>query len=215
MTVARPANRTVTTLGFGADDTPGSLGHDLAGSGDDVTFTYTYNRAKQVKTLDVSNAAYLWHPYATRTVAYTPKALNRLASVGGDAACTYVAGTAPISYAGADADALSWQRLGLGAYQVVLKTGVPCVTARLLRIPAGRPVSEHSHKGLELTLVLAGAFDDCTGHYGRGDFQEADDNLVHQPHAAPGEDSITEPSLRFTEPVVRLIQPLLKRALHR
>lgn len=116
------------------------------------------------------------------------------------------------SYAGADADSLPWQRLGLGAYQIVLQTGTPGVTARLLRIPAGRPVPEHSHKGLELTLVLAGAFDDCTGHYGRGDFQEADDDLFHQPHAVAGEDciclAVTEAPLRFKGLAARLIQPL-------
>ncbi|MDH3239629.1 MAG: ChrR family anti-sigma-E factor [Alphaproteobacteria bacterium] len=116
-------------------------------------------------------------------------------------------------YAGADADGLNWQRLGLGAYQMPIPTGDKGVTARLLRIPAGRPVPKHSHGGLELTLVLSGAFSDATGSYGRGDLQAADENLEHQPHAEPGEDciclAITDAPLRFSSLAARMVQPLL------
>jgi putative transcriptional regulator len=116
-------------------------------------------------------------------------------------------------YLGGDAAQLQWQRLGLGAYQIPIATEDDCVTARLLRIPAGRPVPQHSHRGMELTLVLAGAFSDATGDYGRGDFQEADESLEHQPHAVPGEDciclAVTDAPLRFSGGFMRVIQPLL------
>jgi putative transcriptional regulator len=116
-------------------------------------------------------------------------------------------------YLGADVDGLKWQRLGMGAYQLLTPTGEEGVTARLLRIPAGRPVPKHSHGGLELTLVLAGAFSDTTGTYGRGDLQEADETLQHQPHAMPGEDciclAITDAPLRFKSLPARLVQPFL------
>jgi putative transcriptional regulator len=116
-------------------------------------------------------------------------------------------------YLGCDLDDLPWRRLGQGAYQLRIPTSERMTTARLLRIPAGRPVPEHSHGGLELTLVLLGAFSDATGHYGRGDFQEADENLEHQPHAAPGEDciclAVTDAPLRFKSLAVRIVQPLL------
>jgi len=108
---------------------------------------------------------------------------------------------------------LAWQRLGLGASQLLIATGDPTATARLLRIPAGKPVPVHTHQGLELTLVLSGAFSDSTGRYGPGDFQEADENLEHKPHAAPGEDciclAVTDAPLRFRSFAARLIQPLL------
>lgn len=114
---------------------------------------------------------------------------------------------------GSDLDAVPWRRLGMGAYQHVIPTRGPA-TARLLRIPAGRPVPEHTHRGLELTLVLRGAFSDATGTYARGDLQEADDSLVHQPHAAPGEDciclAVTDAPLRFKGWAARLVQPFLK-----
>lgn len=119
------------------------------------------------------------------------------------------------SYVGGDVDSLDWQRLGLGAYQLPIATaeGAGEGNARLLRIPAGRPVPEHGHGGLELTLVLCGAFSDATGEYRRGDLQVADESLEHQPVAAKGEDciclAVTDAPLRFSSLAARLVQPLI------
>jgi len=128
-------------------------------------------------------------------------------------------GAAPIlpeplrQYVGGDLDEVPWQRLGLGAYQCLIPTGDDETMVRLLRIPAGKPVPTHSHGGLELTLVLHGAFSDTTGHYGRGDLQEADETLQHQPHAADGDDciclAVTEAPLRFNSIAARLVQPFI------
>lgn len=116
-------------------------------------------------------------------------------------------------YVGCDIDHLQWRRIGLGAYQFVIPTSETGAAARLLRIPAGRPVPHHTHGGLELTLVLAGAFSDETGEYSRGDLQEADENLRHQPQALPGDDciclAITDAPLRFSNLPARLLQPIL------
>ena len=117
------------------------------------------------------------------------------------------------SYLGGDICSLEWQRLGFGAYQCLVPTNDEETTARLLRIPAGRPVPTHSHGGPELTLVLSGAFSDTTGTYGRGDLQEADEYLNHQPHAAAGEDciclAVTNAPLRFKSLAARMVQPLI------
>ena len=117
------------------------------------------------------------------------------------------------SYVGGDVCSLEWQRLGFGAYQLLIPTSDEETTARLLRIPAGRPVPSHSHGGLELTLVFSGAFSDETGTYGRGDFQEADENIDHQPHAAAGEDciclAVVDAPLRFKSLAARMVQPLI------
>lgn len=116
-------------------------------------------------------------------------------------------------YAENDRGEIPWQRLGLGASQCLLTTSEDGVTARLLRIPAGRPVPEHTHGGLELTLVLSGAFSDSVGRYGAGDFQEADENLEHQPHAESGADciclAVTDAPLRFKSLAARIVQPFL------
>ncbi|MAH84977.1 MAG: hypothetical protein CBB68_11900 [Rhodospirillaceae bacterium TMED8] len=116
-------------------------------------------------------------------------------------------------YVGGDIDILEWEKLGFGAHQLRIPIDETQATARLLRIPAGRPVPEHSHNGAELTLVLRGAFFDSTGTYRRGDLQEADENLEHQPRAEASEDCIclviTDAPLRFKSVAARLVQPLL------
>lgn len=117
------------------------------------------------------------------------------------------------SYVENAAGKIEWQRLGRGASQCLIETGQDGATARLLRIPAGKPVPAHTHRGLEFTLVLSGAFSDTTGRYARGDMQEADDSLDHQPWAEPGEDciclAITEAPLRFKSLAARAVQPFL------
>ncbi len=117
------------------------------------------------------------------------------------------------SYVGSDALALKWKPLGRGAYQVPIPTGDGVTSVRLLRIPAGRPVPEHSHGGRELTLVLAGSFSDEKGRFCRGDIEEADEELQHQPIAGAGEDciclAVTDAPLRFKSRLLRLIQPVL------
>jgi putative transcriptional regulator len=75
-------------------------------------------------------------------------------------------------------------------------------------------VPEHTHDGRELTLVLAGSFRDGKDVFARGDIEEADDTLLHQPVATEEEDciclAVTEAPLKFTSWIVRLIQPILK-----
>jgi putative transcriptional regulator len=117
------------------------------------------------------------------------------------------------SYLGGDIDQLRWRALGLGAYHYPIKTHGDTISVRLLRIPAGKPVPEHSHNGRELTLVLKGAFRDGEDIFGPGDFEETDEAVNHQPVAEPGEDciclAVTDAPLKFRSRLVRLIQPLI------
>lgn len=111
------------------------------------------------------------------------------------------------------AGGLRWRSLGTGASQMHLPTSDQSVIVRLLKIPAGKPVPEHGHKGRELTVVLSGSFGDSVSVFKRGDVELADDELTHQPAATPGADciclAITEAPLRFTSRILRLLQPLL------
>ena len=113
-------------------------------------------------------------------------------------------------YAGGDSGAAPWRAVGGGIRQVPLTTRGRGATARLLSIPAGRSVPDHGHRGLELTLVLAGAFYDRHAWYRRGDVQAADEAVVHRPVAGPEEDciclAVTDAPLRFRGPVPRLLQ---------
>ena len=117
------------------------------------------------------------------------------------------------SYAGGDLPGLRWKRLGRGAYQIPLVNEGRAPTARLLRIPAGRPVPEHGHNGLELTMVLQGSFVDDGVRFAAGDVETADTDLEHQPVAEPGQDciclAVTDAPLRFRGALARIAQPFL------
>ena len=118
------------------------------------------------------------------------------------------------TYVGNDLGALAWKNLGLGVRHVPIGLSDKSTSARLISIPAGKPVPEHSHSGKELTVVLSGGFHDVTGEYGPGDIQEAYGDLEHQPHARDSEDcialAITDAPLRFSGIAARLVQPFFK-----
>lgn len=116
-------------------------------------------------------------------------------------------------YVGGDIDAIRWKMLGKGAAQLRLKTGDGETQVRLLKIPAGKPVPEHSHRGRELTVVLTGAFHDGETLFARGDMEDADSDLQHIPTATPEADciclAVTDAPLRFRSWIVRALQPIL------
>jgi putative transcriptional regulator len=84
----------------------------------------------------------------------------------------------------------------------------------LLKAAPGTTMPHHTHMGTELTLVLSGAFTHAGGHYGPGDFDEADDTVEHQPIVATGEDCVClvamEGSLQLLGFVGRLLQPFVR-----
>ncbi len=106
-----------------------------------------------------------------------------------------------------------WKSLGLGVRQSILSSGREGST-RLLYIPPGQAVPDHSHNGLELTLVLQGSFSDATGRFGVGDLEVADQDVEHTPTADPGVPCIclaaTDAPLRFNSLVPRLLQPFFR-----
>ncbi len=121
---------------------------------------------------------------------------------------------APLAdYIGGDLSAVRWRRIGGGVKQAILPTGSNA-SARLLYIPAGTAVPDHGHRGLELTLVLQGAFTDANDRFGRGDIEIADEELEHTPVALAGQDCIclaaTDAPLRFRSMLPRLAQPLFR-----
>jgi putative transcriptional regulator len=106
-----------------------------------------------------------------------------------------------------------WKSVGMGVRQSLLLAGREG-SVRLLYIPPGQAVPDHSHGGLELTLVLQGSFHDSTGQFGVGDLEVADQHLEHTPIANPGAPCIclaaTDAPLRFTAWMPRLLQPLFR-----
>jgi len=116
-------------------------------------------------------------------------------------------------YVGGDLAQIRWKMLGKGAAQLRIRTGDGATQVRLLKIPAGKPVPEHSHRGRELTVVLSGAFNDGETLFVRGDVEDADDSVQHVPTATSEADciclAVTEAPLRFRSWVVRALQPIL------
>ncbi len=116
-------------------------------------------------------------------------------------------------YVGGDLDAVKWRAVGMGVRQAILPTQGGA-TARLLHIRAGAAVPDHGHNGLELTLVLQGAFVDDEARFARGDIEIASEDLQHTPIADIGEDCIclaaTDAPLRFQSWVARAAQPFLR-----
>lgn len=117
-----------------------------------------------------------------------------------------------IDYIGGGLDSVRWRSAGMGVKQAILPTSEDA-TARLLYIPAGTAIPDHGHHGLELTLVLKGAFQDEGGYFGRGDIEVASEDLHHTPVADISEDciclAVTDAPLKFKGLVPRIAQPFL------
>lgn len=112
-----------------------------------------------------------------------------------------------------DAGGPRWRALGFGAKQAILWIGREG-SLRLLSIPAGQAVAEHGHRGMELTLVLSGAFEDDSGVFRTGDLEVADQELDHTPRATEAEACVclaaTDAPLRFHALIPRLLRPILR-----
>ncbi|TCL09061.1 ChrR-like anti-ECFsigma factor [Shimia isoporae] len=106
-----------------------------------------------------------------------------------------------------------WKKLGMGVKQCILDAG-DAGSVRLLYIPPGQAVPDHTHGGLELTLVLQGSFSDETGSFGVGDLEVANEDLEHTPVADDGPACIclaaTDAPLKFNAFVPRLLQPIFR-----
>lgn len=121
---------------------------------------------------------------------------------------------APLAdYVGGGPGKVRWRNLGKGVRQAILPTARDA-SARLLYIPAGQAVPDHGHRGLELTLVLQGAFRDERDRFGPGDIEIADEAMEHTPVAEAGEVCIclaaTDAPLKFNAIIPRLAQPFLR-----
>jgi len=108
-------------------------------------------------------------------------------------------------YVGGDIDEIRWKRRGAGLSIAELPSPVEGGHAFLMKVDAGKAMPRHTHDGNEMVMVLQGAFEDESGHFGRGDLAVSDHAVEHQPVASPGPDCIC---LVFTDAPVRLTGPL-------
>jgi len=84
-----------------------------------------------------------------------------------------------------------WKTIGPGMRWARLSVpGQPDANAFLLRMAAGKELAAHTHRGLELTQVLWGAFDDGRAVWRAGDLDAAADDIHHQPFVTPERECI-------------------------
>lgn len=116
------------------------------------------------------------------------------------------------SYVGGDLDKVRWRPIGGGVRQAVLDTDGGA-NVRLLAIPGGAAMPDHGHRGMELTLVLQGAFSDEHDRFARGDIEVANEDLHHTPIAEEGIECIclaaTDAPLRFKGIIPRIAQKFI------
>jgi putative transcriptional regulator len=79
-------------------------------------------------------------------------------------------------------DRIPWKRLAPGAWQHHLPLS-PGAQGELyfIKLAPGSRLPLHGHTGAELTVVLTGAFTDASGEFRRGDMQDIDNAIEHQP----------------------------------
>jgi putative transcriptional regulator len=115
---------------------------------------------------------------------------------------------------GGDIGRVAWKARSPAVKAAVLPSSVPGFEVRLLRIKAGAAVPRHTHRGLELTLVLKGAYRDGDLHFARGDLQIADPSIEHKPVADAGEEClcfvVLGAPIRLTGPLGRLVDPFVR-----
>ncbi len=121
---------------------------------------------------------------------------------------------APLAdYLGHDEDGVNWRPVASGVRQSILHADRQG-SVRLLKIPAGAEMPDHGHRGIELTLVLQGAFVDGNNRYGRGDIAVADEDTEHTPVATGDGACIclaaTDAPLRLKGLLPRLAQPFFR-----
>lgn len=118
-----------------------------------------------------------------------------------------------VDYIGTRLENVKWRPIGMGVKQAILPTSKGAI-ARLLYIPSGTAVPDHGHNGLELTLVLQGAFRDESDEFAAGDIEVANEDMNHTPVAFGDQDciclAVTEAPLRFSRMLHRVVQPFLK-----
>jgi putative transcriptional regulator len=80
----------------------------------------------------------------------------------------------------------------------------------LLHIAPGGGVPEHTHKGFELTVLLAGSFHDAEGEYVKGDFIMLDGSDQHNPVSDNGClcYTVANDALHFSQGINKLLNPI-------
>ncbi|HEY1288747.1 MAG TPA: ChrR family anti-sigma-E factor [Burkholderiales bacterium] len=140
---------------------------------------------EELRDMELVGAALLGSTPATGKVAAPvtppePVVVERASNDRGDVVDAL---PAPIATRyGLTLDQIPWKRLAPGVWQHRLALS-PGAQGELyfIKLAPGCRLPLHGHTGVELTVVLTGAFVDAFGEYRRGDMQDIDNSIEHQP----------------------------------
>lgn len=120
-----------------------------------------------------------------------------------------------LDYVGGGLDRVAWQTLAPGIRKATLVRDAGGATARLLWVAPGGAILEHTHRGVEMTLVLQGSYTAAGIRYVRGDLEQADETVIDH-HPVAGREAVciclvvNEAPLKFRGILGRLLQPFWK-----
>lgn len=104
----------------------------------------------------------------------------------------------------------NWSRLVGKLWQAPVDLG-DIGKANFIYMEKGGRVPEHTHKGMEMTLVIDGQFADGISEYDCGDFTVMSNKHNHMPHSEADDGclvfSIVDQPLHFTAGIARLLNP--------
>lgn len=108
-----------------------------------------------------------------------------------------------------------WRRLGRHVrFSRVTLPGDADANVYAVRVPSGRGLPVHRHRGGEVTLVLHGAFEVDGERFAAGDFDVADERDHHRPAVAGDEECIcliaVDGRVAFDGPVARAVGSWLR-----
>ncbi len=105
--------------------------------------------------------------------------------------------------------ALKWKFIAPGV-RTIEAGGLDGGKLILLKTAPGKKIPRHTHGANELTLILAGAYDDALGHFSAGDVADLDCDIEHEPVTSAGTPCIcvaaTDAPLLFSGWLVRKLQ---------
>ena len=105
----------------------------------------------------------------------------------------------------------SWTSMVGRLWQAPVDIGSDSVAANLIYLGQGGGIPEHSHRGIETSLVLKGTYEDGINHYQAGDYVYMDSNDTHAPVCNTPQGcllfTVLDQPLHFTSGVARLTNP--------
>jgi putative transcriptional regulator len=117
-------------------------------------------------------------------------------------------------YVGGSFDDLPWRSVGRMFQEVRLPLAAKNIKASLMRLRPGSLMPRHTHRGHEVTLVLAGGYRDGVDQFGPGDFSAKDAADMHQPVVDDDGECVClvvlDAPLKLTGAVGRLVNPFLR-----